>query len=122
MKNKMDDFPFAMHNYPHLDSNIPCMPTYGVYISQLIRFAKACDTYPDFLTRHQRFVFTLMRQRFKYDLLCRKFKQFFRSHFDLISVCVCVCVCVRERERERESERERVRERGRGGGGDSHVQ
>ena len=26
-----------------------------------------------------------MRQDFKYDLLCRKFKQFFRSHFDLIS-------------------------------------
>ena len=26
-----------------------------------------------------------MRQGFKYDLLCRKFKQFYRSHFDLIS-------------------------------------
>ena len=61
------------------------MPTYGVYISQLIRFAKACDTYPDFLTRHQRLVSTLMHQGFKYDLLCRKFKQFYRSHFDLIS-------------------------------------
>ena len=83
--DKRDDFPFAIHNYPHLDSNVPCMPTYGVYISQLIRFAKACDTYPDFLTRHQRLVATLMRQGFKYDLLCRKFKQFYRSHFDLIS-------------------------------------
>ena len=60
--DKRDDFPFAIHNYPHLDSNVPCMPTYGVYISQLIRFAKACDTYPDFLTRHQRLVATLMRQ------------------------------------------------------------
>ena len=54
--DKRDDFPFAIHNYPHLDSNVPCMPTYGVYISQLIRFAKACDTYPDFLTLHQRLV------------------------------------------------------------------
>ena len=44
--DKRDHFPFAVHNYPHLDSNVPCMPTYGVYISQLIRFAKACDTYP----------------------------------------------------------------------------
>ena len=83
--DKRDDFPFAIHNYPHLDSNVPCMPTYGVYICQLLRFAKACDTYPDFLTRHQRLVATLMRQGFKYDLLCRKFKQFYRSHFDLIS-------------------------------------
>ena len=82
---KMVHFPFAIHNYPHVDSNVPCMPTYGVYISQLIRFAKACDTYPDFFTRHQRLVATLMRQGFKYDLLCRKFKQFYRSHFDLIS-------------------------------------
>ena len=61
------------------------MPTYGVYISQLIRFGKACDTYPDFLTRHQRLVSTPRRQGFKYDLLCRKFKQCYRSHFDLIS-------------------------------------
>ena len=60
---------------------------YGVYFSQLLRFAKACDTYPDFLTRHQRFVSTLMRQGFKYDLLCCIFKQFYRSHFDLISRC-----------------------------------
>ena len=66
-------------------THVPCVPTYGVYISQLIRFAKACDTYPDFLTRHQRLAATLMRQGFKYDLLCRKFKQFYRSHFDLIS-------------------------------------
>ena len=79
--DKRDDFPFAIHNYPHLDSNVPCMPTYGVYIIQLIRFAKDCDTYSDFLTRHQRFVSTPVRQGFKYDLLCRKFKQF---HFTLI--------------------------------------
>ena len=57
--DKRDDFPFVIHNYPHLDSKVPCMPTYGVYISQLIRLAKACVTFPDFLTRHQRLVSTL---------------------------------------------------------------
>ena len=36
--DKKDDFSFAIHNYPHLDCNVPCMPTYGLYISQLIRF------------------------------------------------------------------------------------
>ena len=82
--DKRDDFPFAIHNYLSMVT-FPCMPTYGVYISQLIRFAKACDTYPDFLTCHQCLVSTLMRQGFKYDLLCRKFKQFYCSHFDLIS-------------------------------------
>ena len=72
--DKRDDIPIAIHNYPHLDSNIPYMPTYGVYISQLIRFTKACDSYSDFLTCHQRLVSTLMRQGFTYNLLCRKFQ------------------------------------------------
>ena len=40
---------------------------------------------PIFLTRHKSLVSTLMRQGFKYDFLCRKFKQFYRYHFDLIS-------------------------------------
>ena len=72
--DKRDDIPIAIHNYPHLDSNVPCMPTYAGYINQLIRFAKACDSYSDFLTCHQRLVSTLMRQGFTYNLLCRKFQ------------------------------------------------
>ena len=57
------------------------MPTYGVYISrQLIPFAKACDTYTDFLRRHQTLVRTLAKQ-----VICKKFKQFYRSNFDLVS-------------------------------------
>ena len=51
LHDKRDDFPFSIHNYPHLDGNVPCMPTYGVCMSQLICFAKACDTYTDFLRR-----------------------------------------------------------------------
>ena len=85
LHDKRDDFPFSIHNYPHLDSNVPCMPTYGVYISQLIRFAKACDTYTDFLRRHQNLVRMLAKQGFKYNLLCKKFKQFYRSNFDIVS-------------------------------------
>ena len=61
--DKRDDFPFAIHKYPHLDSNVPCIPTYGVHISQLIRFAKACNTYPNFLTHHQGLVSTLIVAR-----------------------------------------------------------
>ena len=43
--DKRDDFPFRVQNYPHLDSNVPCMPMYGVYISQLFRFARAGDRF-----------------------------------------------------------------------------
>ena len=82
--DKWDDFPFKVQNYPHLDSNVPCIPMYGVYISQLLCFARACDRYSDFLARNKRLVRTLLDQGFRYGLLCRKFKQFYQSHHSLV--------------------------------------
>ena len=39
---KRDDFSFHITNCPFLSSNIPSSPAYGVFISQLILYAKAC--------------------------------------------------------------------------------
>jgi hypothetical protein len=39
--DKRDDCNIAIINIPHLDSNIPTSPAYGVYISQVIRSARA---------------------------------------------------------------------------------
>ena len=36
---KRDHFNFAIINFPHLDSNIPITPSYGVYISQPILYS-----------------------------------------------------------------------------------
>jgi hypothetical protein len=36
------DFNFAIVNFPFLCSNIPLSPTYDVYISKVIRFARTC--------------------------------------------------------------------------------
>jgi len=41
--DKRDDFNFAVVNYPHFDGDVPRATSYGVYISQLIRFAGACS-------------------------------------------------------------------------------
>ena len=41
--DKRDDFNFEMVNFPFLDGEVPCSPSYGVYISQLIRFARVCS-------------------------------------------------------------------------------
>jgi hypothetical protein len=38
--------------FPNMCSNIPASPAYGVYISQLIRYARASSNYSDFLKRH----------------------------------------------------------------------
>jgi hypothetical protein len=38
-------------NFPNMCSNIPVSPAYGVYISQLIRYARASSNYSDFLKK-----------------------------------------------------------------------
>ena len=39
--DKRDDFDFDIVNLPFLDGDVPRRTSYGVYISQLIRFARA---------------------------------------------------------------------------------
>ena len=43
--DKSDDFNFHITNYPFLSSNVPSSPAYGVFISQLIWYARACFSY-----------------------------------------------------------------------------
>jgi len=44
-----NDFTFPVVKYPFNTSSIPAVPTYGVYISQLIRYSKEYTQYRDFL-------------------------------------------------------------------------
>ena len=50
--DKREDFNFKIINFPNMCSNIPASPAYGVYISQLILYARASSNYSDFLKRH----------------------------------------------------------------------
>ena len=45
--DKRDDFDFD------IDGDVPRRPSYGVYISQLIRFARVCSHVDDFNTRNK---------------------------------------------------------------------
>ena len=49
--DKRDDFEFEIVNFPFLDGDVPRSTSYGVYISQLIRFARASSHVADFNTR-----------------------------------------------------------------------
>ena len=51
--DKRDDFNFDIVNLPFLDGDVPRRPSYGVYISQLIRFARVCSHVDDFNTRNK---------------------------------------------------------------------
>ena len=48
--DKRDDFDFDIHvvNFPFLDGEVPRSTSYGVYISQLIRFARVTSHVADF--------------------------------------------------------------------------
>ena len=46
--DKRDAFGFHIVNFPFMSSNIPSAPAYGVYTSQLIRYAHCCPNYSDF--------------------------------------------------------------------------
>ena len=50
--DKHDDYDFEIHvvNFPFLDGDVPCHPSYGVYISPFIRFARVCSHVDDFNT------------------------------------------------------------------------
>ena len=52
--DKRDDFNFHITNFPFLSSNIPSSPAYGGFISQLIRYARACSSYECFILRAMR--------------------------------------------------------------------
>ena len=41
-------FDFDIVNFPFLDGDVPRRASYGVYISQLIRFARVCNHVTDF--------------------------------------------------------------------------
>ena len=53
--DKRDDFDFEIVNFPILDGDVPRSSSYGVYKSQLIRFARASSHVVDFNTRNKMF-------------------------------------------------------------------
>ena len=51
--SEMHDFDFDIVNFPFLDGDVPRRTSYGVYISQLIRFARATSNVSDFNCRNK---------------------------------------------------------------------
>ena len=80
--DKRDDFDFDIVNFPLLDGDVPRRPSYGVYISQLIRSARVCrhvDKCNKCLTAE------LLKQGYRYHKLRNAFSKFYRRHYELIS-------------------------------------
>ena len=82
--DKRDAFGFYIVNFPFMSSNIPSAPVYGVYASQLIRYASCCSNYSDFLSRHRALVIRLLSQGYKVNRLSNTFKKFYSRQTCLV--------------------------------------
>ena len=81
--DKHDAFGFHIVNFPFMSSNISSAPAYSVSASQLIRYARCCSNYSDFLLRHRALVTRLLSQGYKVNRLSNTFKKFYGRHTDL---------------------------------------
>ena len=71
--DKRDDFDFDIVNFSFLDGGVPRSTSYGVYISQLIRFARASSHVDGFNIRNKVYRYHKIR------------KAFYRRQFDIVS-------------------------------------
>ena len=84
--DKRDDFNFKIINFPNMCNNIPASPAYGVYISQLIRYARASSNYSDFLKRHLHLRNRLLGQGYEKIRLIRSLEKLIFRYQDLVEI------------------------------------
>ena len=87
INDKRDDFDLDIVNFPFLDGDVPQRPSYCVYISQLIRFARASLHVNDFNYRNKFLTAKHLKQGYRYHTLRKAFSKFYRRHFELIEKC-----------------------------------
>ena len=82
--DKWDDFNFEKVNFPFLDEDFPRSPSYGVYISQLNRFARVCSNVKDFNNRNLFLTAKLLKQGYRDQKIRKAFSKFYHRHSKLI--------------------------------------
>ena len=79
------DGDFDIVNFPFPDGDVPRSTTYGVDISQLIRFARVSSHVDDLNTRNTVLTAKLLRQGYRYHKIPKAFSKFYRRHFYIVS-------------------------------------
>ena len=72
------------YHFPFLSSKIPSSPAYGVFISQLIRYARACSSYECFILRTARLSSKLLGQAYARERLKSSLRKFYGRYGDLV--------------------------------------
>ena len=82
--DKRDHFDFPIVNFPDLSGNIPIKSAYGVFIGELVRYARACTFLDDFNSRTLLLVNKIKKQGFTTKKLKQTYLKFCEAHFFLI--------------------------------------
>ena len=72
-------------NFPFVGGVFHRSASYGVYICQLIRFARVSSHVKDFNNRNNILTAKFLRQGYRYHKLCKAFSKLYRRHFDIMS-------------------------------------
>ena len=83
--DKRGDFDFDTVDFPFLDGDVPRRPSYGVHISQLIRFVRVCSHVDDFNTRNKCLTARLLKQGNQYHKLRMVFFKVLSPTHELVS-------------------------------------
>ena len=76
---------FEIVNFSFLDGDVPHSPSYGVYISQLIRFARVCSNVNDFNNRNLFVTAKLFNKGIRrYHKTRKAFSKFYHRHSEQI--------------------------------------
>ena len=76
INDKCNNFDFKIVNFPFSDDDVPRFTSYGVYISQLIRFARASSHVADFNTCNKLLTQRIIKQGCRYHKLRKNFLNF----------------------------------------------
>jgi len=80
--DKRDYFSFPIVNFPFIGSTIPAAPV--VYVSQLMRYSRACGSYQDFLDIWLLLTKKLLNQGFLLVKLKSSLRKIYGRHHDLV--------------------------------------
>ena len=81
--DKRGDFSFEIVIFPFLDGDVPHAPSYGVYILQLIRFARIFSNVSDSTTETYFYPYVALTVQ-RYHKLRKAFSKFYQRHSELI--------------------------------------
>ena len=80
-------FGFHVVGFPFVPDGVPSAPACGVCASRLVRCARCCSSYSDFLIHHRALVKRLLSQGYKVNHLSNTFGRFYGGRAGLVGQC-----------------------------------